>query len=195
MHIKGNNMSHAQNNTTSYSNKLSSWDRVLCNIIQSFHNNGNHEVTVHKIKVALLKKSEYALNLADWLDGKEDGKINKIALISAISTLIKAKMLPADLASAMLYTLKQGYFPHSLNVKNSYEILHASIARRLQSIDLNKDGIITPHELGFWLHMRPLLEREAQKNKAAEDMKNAATMQAVKKANYYRADPSIKKPF
>jgi Ca2+-binding EF-hand superfamily protein len=195
MHIKDKKMSHAQNENYSYSNKLSSWDRVLCNTIQSFHNNGNHEATVHKIKVALLKKSEYALNIADGLDGKEDGKINKIALISAISTLTKAKMLPADLASAMLETLKQGYFPHSLNVKKSYEILHANIARRLQSIDLNKDGIITPHELGYWLHMRPLLEQEAQKKKEIEDLKNAATMQVMKKGNYYRADPGIKKPF
>ena len=182
-------MNLAQNPDYPHKGRLSNWDKVICNIIQKFHDDGNHQATVHNIKVALLKKSQYALAVADELDGREDGKINKIALISSINTLMKAKLLPADLACAMLETLKQGYFPHSLNVKNSYEILHANIARRLQSIDINKDGIISPHELGFWLYMRPVLEHEDQKKN------KLATMQTFKTANYYRADPGIKKPF
>lgn len=186
-------MNNAQNGDGYHQNQLSSWDRVICNIIQNFHNNGNHEVTIHKVKMVLLKKSEYALKIADSLDGKEDGNINKIAIISTIKTLTDARLLPADLASAMLETLRRGFFPHSLNVKNSYQILHANIARRLQAIDLNKDGIISPHELGFWLHMRPLLEREAKKKQVAAEHANSATMQIIKKANYYRADPGIRK--
>ncbi|MFN7185375.1 MAG: hypothetical protein ACK5VE_03265 [Alphaproteobacteria bacterium] len=144
---------------------LSKWDRVLVQAIQAIHAGGVNNAALRDVERAVLERAVYALKIADGLDGKLDGKINKIALISSIKTLALAGQLSSDLAQAMLEVLRDSKFPHAIAVGSSEKILHGNMIRRLREIDINGDGSITPQELGFWLFVKPTIEQAAAQKK------------------------------
>ena len=147
---------------------LSKWDRVLVQSIQAIHEGGVSSAVLRDVEKAVLDRAVYALKIADALDGKLDGKINKIALISSIKTLAMAGQLSSDLAEAMLEVLRGSKFPHAIDVGGSQKILHSNMIRRLREIDINGDGAITPQELGFWLYVKPTIEHAAAAKKHEE---------------------------
>jgi hypothetical protein len=140
---------------------LSKWDRVLVQAIQAIHFGGAGRALLKDVEQSVLERAANALKIADALDGKIDGKVNKIALISSIKTLTMAGQLSPDMAESMLEVLRDGKFPHTIKVGSSEKILHGNMIRRLREIDINGDGSITPQELGFWLYVKPIIATAA----------------------------------